>query len=513
MLSDIMQRFLANNSTEKTDRILKSSRLENQIFNELISENQDLQNVQAEGQKQLSSFDSLTKDVFSAFYSLSLRPNDDDTLTDKARQFNKTIMDDLLSDSEYNTLKTICEGKELPAFEASSEFSEKILGKLPELLKAAGGNSDTFNVIDKLSEQAENLNEQLQSLTEANQSSPDQSTSDKISKTADKLNNKLNQIENLNKAISDNLLTGGPMFKAAVSDAARSAEEKAKEISDTIKAWGNGSGNMGNTTVNKELLKKVRQNDKLRLIAKFLGRYKEIISDKRKNSFSYGLGEKYDVTNGNNIDLCLSSEIALLATPETQPLFIRKYQQQALKQYRKMKRISKGMGDIIVCLDESSSMDSVIEWAKAFALALMDIACRDKRRFALIHFASADEIKVDIFEPGRYTLDDMIQSAEHFFDGGTNFEVPLNEAVNLINTDFENADVMFITDGECAISQSFSERLSEIKKAIKFRITGILLDKADLTAGQSLIPFCDTIYRSSKLTENGIAESILLKRS
>lgn len=41
------------------------------------------------------------------------------------------------------------------------------------------------------------------------------------------------------------------------------------------------------------LLDRVRENDTLKKISVMLGKYREIIADKRKNSFSYGLGEKY----------------------------------------------------------------------------------------------------------------------------------------------------------------------------------------------------------------------------
>ena len=37
------------------------------------------------------------------------------------------------------------------------------------------------------------------------------------------------------------------------------------------------------------------------------------------------------------------------------PLFVKKYQQRRLKQYRRREPIHKGMGDIICCLDESGS--------------------------------------------------------------------------------------------------------------------------------------------------------------
>lgn len=100
--------------------------------------------------------------------------------------------------------------------------------------------------------------------------------------------------------------------------------------------------------------------------------------------------------------------------------------------YRKRMQVVKGKGDMIVLLDESGSTRSVAAWAKAFALAMLDIASKDKRKFALIHFASSDDVKVDLFELGYYRSENMIAAAKHFFGGGTDFEAPLREALNLL---------------------------------------------------------------------------------
>ena len=87
--------------------------------------------------------------------------------------------------------------------------------------------------------------------------------------------------------------------------------------------------------MNRTLLAYVKKSKELREIARLLGRYREMIADKRKNSFSYGRGEKYDLIEGNDITNCLASELALLGTAETEILFMRRYEQKRLMQYRK----------------------------------------------------------------------------------------------------------------------------------------------------------------------------------
>jgi uncharacterized protein with von Willebrand factor type A (vWA) domain len=500
-----------NRDFGKTGRVFKSTRLENEIFRELLAGCDGLRETQADGAKQLASFPELTRDVFTAFYALFLRREDEDALSEKAKRFNKPILEDLLADSEWGAVKQVCEGRELPAFEAAESFCAGILEKLPELLnKLGGGSGELLKVIDHLSKQLDDLGEEFQSQAEDAQRDP--ALEKKAVKTANRMDAKLRQIQDLEQTVRDNLTTAGPLFKAAVSEASKAAQEKAREVSDAIKAWGDGSGGMGNTPVNRDLLQRVRSSEKLTQAARMLGRYRDLIAGKRKNGFAYGLGEKYDITLGDNINLCLPSELALLATPETQALFLRKYRQKGLKQYRKREAVTKGMGDMIVCVDESGSMTELLAWAKAFALALLDIAARDHRRFALIHFASKSEVKTDLFLPGEYAAEDVFAAAEHNYDGsGTDFESPLNAVLTLIEQGFERADAVFITDGECAVTEAFAKRFSQAKQAHGFEVTGVLMDKDQPNAGTSLLPFSNRIFRSSELTPDAIARAVILQ--
>ena len=85
---------------------------------------------------------------------------------------------------------------------------------------------------------------------------------------------------------------------------------------------------------------------------------------------------------------------------------------------------------MIVLIDESGSTRSVAGWAKALALALLDIA--SKRWAEICHGAfrvGRPDQRPTSFEPGHYTPEDVMKAAEQFFGGGTNFEAPLKEAL------------------------------------------------------------------------------------
>jgi uncharacterized protein with von Willebrand factor type A (vWA) domain len=74
-------------------------------------------------------------------------------------------------------------------------------------------------------------------------------------------------------------------------------------------------------------------------VARYLGRLKELMDGKRKNGYAYGRGEKYSLELGGDINRAIASEFAMLAAPETLPLFLRKLQRKALKQYQRREHL------------------------------------------------------------------------------------------------------------------------------------------------------------------------------
>ena len=169
------------------------------------------------------------------------------------------------------------------------------------------------------------------------------------------------------------------------------------------------------------------------------------------------------------------------------------------------------LGDIICCLDESSSTEGeAAAWGKAVAMTLLEIAAESRRSFALIHFAGSSSCQVDIFRPGEYTLEDKLTASETFPGGGTNFERPIREALRLMDTEgFEKADVVFITDGECELPDACRQELQSAQVAYHFTVTGILLDEGQSGMDFSLKPFCQKIYRTSELTDNAVVQSVI----
>lgn len=133
-----------------TDRVLRSTKLEDSIYADLRNDDPELERIEQEASAKMASFPALTRDVFQSFYSLMPRRQETDHLSAAAQRFNAPILDHVLAHEDYPTLKAVCEGRELPAYEAAEEFITKTAGELDDLLSSLGGDKGSVNTLEKL---------------------------------------------------------------------------------------------------------------------------------------------------------------------------------------------------------------------------------------------------------------------------------------------------------------------------------------------------------------------------
>ena len=483
-------------TAQKTDRILQSSKLEDCIYRDLSKDDESMEAIQQEATPKLHSFPALSRDIFQSFYSLFPKRTDADRLTAEAQKFNAKLLDHVIEDADYPAIKAICEGRELPAYEAASEFTAKIGAQLDELLPELGGKDSALHTLETLQAAQEQAQKTLSDLLSQMQTSaPNPTLENAVVDAANLAESKTRQAEAVARMADVAAAQNKDALWQRVSAAVGAATEKAKEVQAILGAWSDDPDAMEKNAVNTALLQKVRQNPALLEISKHLGRFREIFAQGKRNGYAYGRGETYALELGNDLSRAIGSEFSLLAAPQTLPLFVKKYQQRRLKQYRRREPVHKGMGDIICCLDESSSTrGDAAAWGKAVALTLLDIAAENRRKFALIHFAGSSDCKVDVFLPGQYSMQDKMNAAETFLGGGTDFKQPLDEAIQLMDTGFENADIVFLTDGLCELPEDYLAKLHKAQAARKFTVTGILLDAGNPGMEFGLTPFCQKIY-------------------
>ncbi len=501
---------------ERTDRVLRSTKLENNIYHDLRAEDTAMDEIERSAGEKLRSFPALSQDVFQSFYSLMPRHNDETVLSSAARKFNAPILKHITQSEEYPTLKEVCEGRELPAYEAAAEFVSAASEELDELLRQLGGKKDALNTLEKLEQAQETAAQQLTGLLEQYDAShlDDPSLNRDMIKAANEAESKRRQVEAVTKLIDNSAMQSKEVVGGIVHHALSAASQKAEEVQSIIGAWSDEPGNLQRTPANLTLLECVRASENLRNVSRYLGRFREIFAQGKRNGYTHGRGEKYSLELGSDLSRALTSELAMLAAPETLPLFLRKYQRRQIKQYRRREPVYKGAGDIICCLDESgSTAGECAAWGKAVALTLLDIAESEGRKFALIHFSGPGRFQTDLFLPKQATVEDKLRAAEIFIDGGTDFCTPMNEALRLMKEEgFDNADIVFISDGECALSQEYITKLQNEQVKRRFTITGILLDQESKGKDFSLKAFCQNIYRTSELTGDAVVAKVINDR-
>ena len=85
---------------ERTDRVLRSTKLENNIYHDLRAEDTAMDEIEQSAGEKLKSFPALSQDVFQSFYSLMPRRNDEEALSASARKFNAPILEHITQNEE-----------------------------------------------------------------------------------------------------------------------------------------------------------------------------------------------------------------------------------------------------------------------------------------------------------------------------------------------------------------------------------------------------------------------------
>ena len=141
-------------------------------------------------------------------------------------------------------------------------------------------------------------------------------------------------------------------------------------------------------------------------------------------------------------------------------------------------------------------------WSKALTIGVLETAQIQKRDFACIIYASEAEEPI-IIKKNEVNPDKILDCAEKFLGGGTNFTNPLEKAMKLIEeSEFKNADIIFITDGDCRCSSAFITRFNKIKEEKEFRTIGVLVNVgSESVSDTELKRFCDTITKISNIAD------------
>jgi uncharacterized protein with von Willebrand factor type A (vWA) domain len=227
-----------------------------------------------------------------------------------------------------------------------------------------------------------------------------------------------------------------------------------------------------------------------------------------------GVAEAYDIERGSELGRLIPAELLALHHPGLRRDFGRRLLEGELLQYRLREEEQKGKGPMVVCVDVSSSMEGDKElWAKAVSLTLMDIARRQRRLFRAVLFSSGPgSLKVlDLNQERRYQpeLKKVMELAEYFPGGGTDFQQPIDAAMELIeHKRLRRADIVIITDGESQVAPEWLAELRRRKEELQFSIFAVLVDVGSSELS-TLAQLSDRVTSVKKLSAEGTREIFL----
>lgn len=496
--------------------IIETDSYDRELFSELEDSSKELQDLIGRGSNLLPDFRSLVLGLFACFYKLNVLiipgVGNDERFTlgkmiiEMARSSGtyKSLREETVLDGLKSAAATLILGEELIKWVKSDEsISKKTLLREWEISAAVQSQNEyeeqlkTWEEIDK-AESLENMN---------NKKLRD------VKKNADfKLNTVAGELKDLIKEQKEILGQFNKKIEEQIQSSLAIARDIVEEAEDKIRGWGSSMGIPEEKAIGKklDLASKLIRSEKLRKLSDMVGSLKEEMLSSRRKVWSKTGSEAYNVSNGRDLGRIIPSELLTLSHKQLRKDFMRRFIEEKLLQY--CLRLEKGRGPLVVCLDGSSSMSGDKEiWSKAVCITLLDYAKRQRRKFRVIVYSSKGS-PLKYFESRArnswgMSEDDIIELAEYFPGGGTDFQDPLDKALELLNlSKFKRGDVVFITDGECDVGDEWLHGFLELKHKLKFKIYSVLIDLTGRESPAALKKFSDRITTVSRLASKDIKE-------
>lgn len=284
--------------------------------------------------------------------------------------------------------------------------------------------------------------------------------------------------------------------------ALQQARQKVQEVSETLEAWGLEEAELSHQPIPESLtlVERMRKNEAFRKFQALLGRIRKIAARKARSKVA-GEGARIAAPElGRDIRRADRSELVALTNPALRAKALRRWAAGELRLRGQKTKQKLGHGPVVVCEDASGSMDGAKQmWAKAVNLSAAHFAKLQRRSFGWVMFDSSVR-KSGVYPEGRMSAEQMLELAESRAGGGTDFEKPLRKAIEMIQKEgLKKADILFLTDGECAVSDAFLAEFKAVKTSLEFNVIVVLMDVGS-TSDATVKKFADRVERVSAFT-------------
>lgn len=471
-------------------------------FNDLLKMAKLLGNSCIEGEKVFTGFTNIIGDTWYSFFCK------EPALKENAEQIDETqyeFIANLLKREEYTQWHQLTKGDELLSVLTAISMADQLLKGIQNAQK----NEQDQKAAERSKEFAQKRIEELQQkMEEASSDAMKEAYKRQQQMYKERLKNAEQDLSKSAQQVKEQIKE---MSKQSIG---RMIQENKKKISNTKKAIIT-VGTMDGKKIEQvplsdqfELAEKIGTQKELQKIADLVGRFKRIAMKKQKTKYKQTM-ERKNIAIGQEVSRLLPTELANYVMGHSKMDFLRRFSESQALVFDTKGKDRKGKGPIIICMDESSSMTSIKEQSKAFCIALLTIAKREKRDFAIVPFASrVGEVK--IFAKGQASTQDLLAFSDSFLGGGTNYEQPLRESLNiLLQSEFNEADILFVTDGSSFLPTRFIEEFNATKKKKQFECTSVVLTNLFNAVDVNVVnKFSDRVIEVGELFE--AAEAFVL---
>ena len=287
--------------------------------------------------------------------------------------------------------------------------------------------------------------------------------------------------------------------------------EASKELDSmeaALVAFGMGAGTAFADTEKRACADRIMRDRRLLQIAEVAGRLRAQAAQKQRTKVVNLPEEIHGIKKGDDLQHLLASEVGLMANDSTRDVLMHRLSEKSALQYELTGTEKKTRGPIIFCVDTSGSMSGQRDvWAKACALAMMDVARRQNRSFAILYFNSGVHHRYLVAEPSKVSVTGLLDALSVGTGGGTDIASAMGEAAKVVETGVvgdkawkvgKDADVIVVSDGDDHSSQaSVIRKLHELEASVYAIFIQASPSGALKTEADGIIHMSDAELRSS----------------
>lgn len=485
---------------------VESDSFDRSAFAALAGDAPSLRALLEAGETLLPHFRALVADVFCLLYKLEPRVRAADEVGPSA-VLNGVLLDGLRQHPLFAPLRAETQLDETRAGLATVLLGEELLALLrAERLLPRGDLVDLWDLARKEGEVRRRADE-AENLADTDAGEATRAEAERSAQVA------AAQLRQKASLVAERLGEMPARARNALGTAAGGLRREIADAGQEAHGWSTGLGAGGRSSPGRtlELGRRLARSPKLRRLAALVGRMRAQAMALRRRAFERPSDEVHAIELSGDLDRLLPPELLALRHPVLRRDFGRRLVEGRLQAYQLRGVDERGRGPMIVLLDGSASMAGDKElWAKAVALTLLEIARRQRRLFRFVCFSSKDVPlwTLDLNPRDHHTVraDRALDVAEYFPGGGTDFEAPLDAAVETLSqARYRRGDVVLVTDGECQVAPEWRERFLRAKQRLDFSLYAVLIDVGSSSL-DALTGLADRVTRVSQLSEGAAHE-------